>query len=161
LAGQETFAEYNDYRGVPVLAATRHITLTGWGLVRKIDRAEAMEDFRRMAIMEGLAAGLLIILLGGLLLFLRRHVMMQARKQEKEKFRGLLEAAPDAMVVVNQGGEIVLLNFRRRDSSDTVAMNSVGKKVKNIIPEGFAERLIADATSIRGRGAGAADRHGD
>ena len=34
--------------------------------------------------------------------------------------------------------------FRRRNSSDTAAMNSVGQKVKNIIPEGFAERLIAD-----------------
>ena len=58
LEGRETFVEYNDYRGVPVLAATQHIPLTGWGLVRKIDRAEALEDFRRMAIAEGLAGGL-------------------------------------------------------------------------------------------------------
>ena len=51
--------------------------------------------------------------------------------------------------------------FRRRNSSDTSRDELVGQKVKNIIPEGFAERLIADGTSNRGRRAGAADRYGD
>ena len=145
LEGHETFVEYRDYRGVPVLAATQHIPLTGWGLVRKIDRAEALEDFRRMAIAEGLAGGLLVILLGGLLMFLRHVVMTRVVKQEGEKFRAFLESAPDAMVVVNQGGEIVLLNLQAEKQFGYRRDELLGKNVKNIIPEGFAERLIADA----------------
>jgi PAS domain S-box-containing protein len=62
------------------------------------------------------------------------------------KYRGLLEAAPDAMVVVNQRGEIVLLNVQAEKQFGYSRDELVGQKVKNIIPEGFAERLIADAT---------------
>jgi PAS domain S-box-containing protein len=62
------------------------------------------------------------------------------------KYRGLLEAAPDAMVVVNQDGEIVLLNLQAEKQFGYHRDELVGQKVKNIIPEGFAERLIADGT---------------
>jgi PAS domain S-box-containing protein len=61
------------------------------------------------------------------------------------RYRGLLEAAPDAMVVVNPGGEIVLLNVQAEKQFGYSRDELVGQKVKNIIPEGFAERLVADA----------------
>jgi PAS domain S-box-containing protein len=67
-------------------------------------------------------------------------------KEAGAKYRGLLEAAPDAMVVVNQGGEIVLLNVQAEKQFGYRRDELVGQKVKNIIPEGFAERLIADGT---------------
>ena len=60
------------------------------------------------------------------------------------RYRGLLEAAPDAMVVVNQGGEIVLLNLQAEKQFGYRRDELVGQRVTNIIPEGFAERLIAD-----------------
>ena len=67
-------------------------------------------------------------------------------KESGAKYRGLLEAAPDAMVVVNPGGEIVLLNVQAEKQFGYRRDELVGQKVKNIIPEGFAERLIADGT---------------
>ena len=62
------------------------------------------------------------------------------------RYRGLLEAAPDAMVVVNQGGEIVLLNVQAEKQFGYSRDELIGQKVKNLIPEGFAERLVADST---------------
>jgi PAS domain S-box-containing protein len=64
--------------------------------------------------------------------------------QMEGRYRGLLEAAPDAMVVVNQSGEIVLLNVQAENQFGYPRDELIGQQVKNIIPEGFAERLIAD-----------------
>jgi PAS domain S-box-containing protein len=66
--------------------------------------------------------------------------------QMEGRYRGLLEAAPDAMVVVNVSGEIVLLNVRAEKQFGYSRDELVGQKVKNIIPEGFAERIVADGT---------------
>src|SRR5579872_7390904 len=74
---------------------------------------------------------------------MRKHIEKHLAQMEG-KYRGLLEAAPDAMVVVNQGGEIVLLNVQAEKQFGYHRDELVGQKVKNIIPEGFAERLIAD-----------------
>jgi PAS domain S-box-containing protein len=67
-------------------------------------------------------------------------------KESEARYRGLLEAAPDAMVVVNQGGEIELLNVQAEKQFGYSRDELIGQKVKDIIPEGFAERLIADGT---------------
>lgn len=64
--------------------------------------------------------------------------------QMESRYRGLLEAAPDAMVVVNQAGEIVLLNLQAEKRFGYRRDELVGQKMMNIIPHGFAERLIAD-----------------
>jgi PAS domain S-box-containing protein len=66
--------------------------------------------------------------------------------QMEGRYRGLLEAAPDGMVVVNQGGEIVLLNAQAEKHFGYRRDELIGQEVTNIIPEGFAERLIADGT---------------
>src|SRR4029078_11565407 len=48
------------------------------------------------------------------------------------------------MVVVSQQGEIVLLNLQAEKQFGYPRGELLGKQVTNIIPTGFAERLIAD-----------------
>jgi PAS domain S-box-containing protein len=74
-----------------------------------------------------------------------RKTAEQHLAQMEGQYRGLLEAAPDAMVVVNQKGRIVLLNVQAEKQFGYQRDELVGQKVKNIIPQGFAERLVADA----------------
>jgi PAS domain S-box-containing protein len=65
-------------------------------------------------------------------------------REAEARYRGLLEAAPDAMVVVNPAGEIVLLNVQAEKRFGYRRDELVGQVVTNIIPKGFAERLVAD-----------------
>jgi PAS domain S-box-containing protein len=65
-------------------------------------------------------------------------------KESGAKFRGLLEAAPDAMIVVNERGEIVLLNLQAEKQFGYHRDELLGKMVNSIVPRGFAERLVAD-----------------
>jgi PAS domain S-box-containing protein len=74
----------------------------------------------------------------------RRRAAEEHMAQMEARYRGLLEAAPDAMVVVNQAGAIVLLNVQAEKQFGYQRDELVGQPVTNIIPEGFAERLIAD-----------------
>ena len=67
------------------------------------------------------------------------------RANSEARYKGLLEAAPDAMVVVNEASEIVLLNGQAEKQFDYSRDELVGKNVKSIIPDGFAERLVADS----------------
>jgi PAS domain S-box-containing protein len=75
-----------------------------------------------------------------------RNVAEKHLAQTEARYRGLLEAAPDAMVVVNPSGKIVLLNVQAEKQFGYRRDELVGQKVTNIIPRGFAERLIADGT---------------
>lgn len=66
--------------------------------------------------------------------------------QSEAKYRGLLEAAPDAMMVVNERGKIVLVNLQTEKQFGYSRDELIGRKVTELIPKGFAERLIADGT---------------
>ena len=77
-----------------------------------------MENFRGMAMVESLAAGLLIMLLAGMLMFYRRHVLTQVLTQEGEKFRALLESAPDAIYIIDPSTFRILRRNRKAAELD-------------------------------------------
>jgi PAS domain S-box-containing protein len=110
LEGRETFGEYIDYRGVRVLAATRRIPLTGWGLVAKIDREEALAGFRHGAWAEAIAAALFLLALAGWFFAYHRYVWARLLKLEEEEFRALLESTPDGLVILDSESRMVFVN---------------------------------------------------
>ncbi|HEY9045077.1 MAG TPA: PAS domain S-box protein [Ohtaekwangia sp.] len=59
------------------------------------------------------------------------------RKKSEEKFKGLLESAPDAMVIVGQDGTIQMVNAQTKNIFQYERAEIEGKEIEVLIPDRF------------------------
>jgi PAS domain S-box-containing protein len=72
----------------------------------------------------------------------RRRAEHELRTAE-ERFRGLIESAPDAMVIVDEDGAIVLVNARAEEVFGYPRAELIGQPVEMLLPKGLRRRHLA------------------
>ena len=129
--------EGRDYRDTAVMAVGRRVNGTDWWMVTKIDLDEVDRGAHRSAGWIALGAALAL----GILAALARLQLQQESLRELEQvrirerqFRQLIEATPEATVIVDEAGAIALINHRAEELFGYQQAELVGQAVEILVP---------------------------
>jgi len=127
-----------DYRGELVLAAFQPIKELNLGLVAKLDMREVTAPFIKTAATAlGIAA--VVVIIGGLLVLRMARPMVRRIEESQKRFRTLLESAPDAMVIIDASGTIVMVNRRTEELFGYSRDEITGQPIEQLMPQRFRE----------------------
>jgi PAS domain S-box-containing protein len=128
-----------DYRGEQVLAAFQPINELSLGMVAKLDMREVNAPFMKAAVTAlGIAA--FVVFIGGLLVLRMARPMVHRIEESQQRFRTLLESAPDAMVIIDAAGEIVMVNRRMEEVFGYSRNEIIGQPIEKLMPQRFSEQ---------------------
>lgn len=137
-----------DYRGNEVIAAYSPIHRTGLGMVIKMNVEEVYQPINRQ--FQTILMLLFVLTISGMLLLrwqvlplARRLVVAERETREREtRFRALLEAAPDAVVVAGSDGRIVLVNSEVETLFGYGRDELIGQPVELLQPERYRDQYV-------------------
>jgi PAS domain S-box-containing protein len=117
-------------------------------LVKGISPVEIVDAIRRATRGQ---ASLSIDIIGGVVDELMREISARRRARDVERksearFRELLESAPDAAVIVDSAGMIVLVNAQTEELFGYARDELLGKPVERLLPESLGDRDVAHRT---------------
>ncbi len=103
-------------------------------------RAEVNRNARLtiLGLCIGTAASVTVLL--GVFRLLRRENV--EREKTEQKFRALLESAPDAMVIVNRRGEITLVNSQAERLFGYARAEMLGQPIEMLVPARFRDAHV-------------------
>jgi PAS domain S-box-containing protein len=139
----ESFGDFVDYRGVPVLAGTARLDNAPWGLVVKVDQREALTTYRQNVRHTGATAAVAIIAFWAAA-FLLLHAWTRradaALREREQRFRLLFENMLEGYAycrMLYQDGrpdDFIYLAVNPAFETLTGLKNVIGKKVSEAIP---------------------------
>jgi PAS domain S-box-containing protein len=113
-------------------------------LVAQLQKEGDIQNYEREMVLPSgktvtLLASLQYILIDNTEAILSAFIDITERKQAEEILRNMVDAAPDATVVINEDGNIVIVNRQLESVFGYARRDLIGKTIRTLIPERFHE----------------------